>query len=161
MKTPPSADLIQKGDLKQLLALCWRFIMIYAIAGEMTIEEQQKFSGTPEEMLLQWVNSLMPPGYRVKNFSDGFKSGKGFSYIINAALLVDSQKLTTEQINKLSNKELLEKAFDIAESQLAIPRLLDAEVIQKSPDKSSIMTYVSLLRSSVHAADKMKFQVEN
>lgn len=47
-------------------------------------------------------------------------------------------------MKRASNKQRLETAFSVAESELGIARLLDAEDVDvDKPDERSIMTYVA------------------
>lgn len=49
--------------------------------------------------------------------------------------------------------ELLEGIFEMAETQLAIPQLLDVDMVLDHPNKQAIMTYVSLIRTAVEASE--------
>lgn len=154
-----SGDAIAQGNEGAVLALLWRFILQYGITGEVTIEEERKFRGTPEQILLQWVNSKLPEGLRARNFEKSFKKGVIFAHLINHALK-DEERIAGEDMQDLSPAECLDAVFDIAEKQLAIPRLIDYRDLLSKPDKHAVMTYVSLIRSSVHASEKSSSHVE-
>lgn len=125
-------------DLKMILGMIWAIILDYQIKG---VSEEQL---TAKEGLLLWCQKKTQ-GYRdvkVENFSTSWQNGLAFLALIHRHRpdLVDY-----EACQKENAKENLELAFDIAESKLGIPRLLDVEDIidVPKPDEKSVMTYVS------------------
>ncbi|KAG8539039.1 hypothetical protein GDO81_021566, partial [Engystomops pustulosus] len=80
-------------------------------------------------------------GIQIKDFGPSWRNGIAFHSMIYAIRpeLVDMDKLKGR-----SNRENLEEAFSIAESELGIPRLLDPEDVDvDKPDEKSIMTYIA------------------
>jgi len=78
---------------------------------------------------------------KVKNFTDSWTSGLAFCALINKHRpdLIDFESLDPKD-----NKGNLEKAFTIADKELDIPELLDAnEMVSYKPDEKSVMTYVA------------------
>ena len=62
------------------------------------------------------------------------------SLILPLALFVDSEMSSPSK----SNKDRLQYAFDIAEKELGIAKLLDPEDVDvENPDEKSVMTYVA------------------
>ena len=61
-------------------------------------------------------------------------------FILLLALFVDSEMSSPSK----SNKDRLQYAFDIAERELGIAKLLDPEDVDvENPDEKSVMTYVA------------------
>jgi spectrin beta len=101
---------------------------------------EKKFA---KDALFLWVQRETHgyPGVEIRDFSSSWRTGLGFNALIHAHCpdLFDYQPL-------LNNKNIdnLNHAFDIANNELGIPRLLDAEDIDNSrPDEKSIMVYVA------------------
>ncbi|XP_071454862.1 muscle-specific protein 300 kDa-like [Hetaerina americana] len=93
--------------------------------------------------LLQWVQHALPPnlGIEVRDFGTSWRDGQAFLAIIDC---IKKNLIEVESLAHATNKVRLETAFDVAEKQLGIARLLDPEDVDvPSPDEKSIMTYVA------------------
>ncbi|XP_071988617.1 calmin-like, partial [Engystomops pustulosus] len=102
-----------------------------------------KIQGSAKKALLRWVQYTAAKrlGIQIKDFGPSWRNGIAFHSMIYAIRpeLVDMDKLKGR-----SNRENLEEAFSIAESELGIPRLLDPEDVDvDKPDEKSIMTYIA------------------
>uniref|UniRef100_A0A8C9F0Q7 Calponin-homology (CH) domain-containing protein n=1 Tax=Pavo cristatus TaxID=9049 RepID=A0A8C9F0Q7_PAVCR len=80
-------------------------------------------------------------GIEIKDFGQSWRSGVAFHSIIHA---IRPDLVDMEKVKGRSNRENLEEAFTLAETELGIPRLLDPEDVNvDKPDEKSIMTYVA------------------
>ncbi|XP_035761763.1 nesprin-2a, partial [Neolamprologus brichardi] len=103
-----------------------------------------RFRVSAKKALLLWVREQCHKAgcsVNVKDFKASWRSGVVFLAILYALRpdLVDLSKARTR-----SNRQNLEEAFRIAEKELRIPRLLEADDVDvRDPDEKSIMTYVA------------------
>lgn len=80
-------------------------------------------------------------GLEIRDFGSSWRDGIAFLAIIDA---IKANLINLAEMKKASNRARLETAFDIAESELGITRLLDPEDVDVAkPDEKSIMTYVA------------------
>lgn len=80
-------------------------------------------------------------GIEVKDFGASWRDGIAFLAIIDA---IKANLINLAELRKESNRTRLETAFDVAEKDLGITRLLDPEDVDvPKPDEKSIMTYVA------------------
>lgn len=92
--------------------------------------------------LLQWVRSIVTRfGIDVRDFGGSWRDGKAFLALICA---IRPDVFDWSNVHLMTSRERLLAAFDIAESELGIPKLLDAEDVDVlNPDEKSVMTYVA------------------
>lgn len=132
------AEEIVDGNLKMTLGMIWTIILRFAIQ-DITVDE---FSA--KEGLLLWCQRKTAPykNVNVQNFHMSFKDGLAFCALIHRHRpdLIDYEKLSKD--DPMYN---LNYAFEVAEKELDIPKMLDAEdmVNQVKPDERAVMTYVS------------------
>ena len=80
-------------------------------------------------------------GVEVRDFGSSWRDGIAFLAIIDA---IKSNLINLAAMRQATNKTRLETAFNVAESELGIARLLDPEDVDVAqPDEKSIMTYVA------------------
>ena len=108
--------------------------------------EVQKFSADTQE-LLRWCKKRTADydNVKVENFSSSWQDGLAFNALIHKHFpeLINYNALNpNDPIGNLNN------AFDIAERELGVPKLLDAVDIANSPDEKSVITYVARLRQA-------------
>ncbi|XP_051920528.1 plectin isoform X25 [Hippocampus zosterae] len=150
-------DDIADGNPKLTLGLIWTIILHFQVSSSISDIQVngQSEDMTAKEKLLLW-SQRMTDGYqglRCDNFSTSWRDGKLFNAVIHKHYprLIDMGKVYHQ-----SNLQNLEQAFNVAEKDLGVTRLLDPEDVDvPHPDEKSIITYVSSLydvmpRAAVH-----------
>lgn len=97
----------------------------------------------PKKSLLSWVSKTIPNdlGIEVRDFGASWRDGYAFMGLINA---IDENLIDIENYRNASNKSRLQTSFNVAETELGIPRLLDPDDVDlPKPDERSVMTYVA------------------
>lgn len=145
------AEDIVDGNEKLVLGMIWIIILRF------TISEISEGDLSAKEGLLLWCQRKTT-GYKdvnVKDFTFSWQDGLAFCALIHRHRpdLIDFN-----QLNKSNKAENLEKAFEVAEKHLNIPRLLDVEDIADiaKPDERSVMTYVAQYFHAFSSADKVE-----
>ncbi|RKP09304.1 calponin homology domain-containing protein [Thamnocephalis sphaerospora] len=132
------AEDITDGNTKLILGLIWTIILRFTIA------EISQEGLTAKEGLLLWCQRKTANYHdvNVRDFTFSWADGLAFCALIHCHRpdLLDYHSL--DKSDRHANTAL---AFEVAESQLGIPKLLDvADVCDMAkPDERSIMTYVA------------------
>ncbi|XP_043493138.1 spectrin beta chain, non-erythrocytic 5 isoform X1 [Polistes fuscatus] len=155
------AEDIVDGNPRLILGLIWTIILRFQIQEiEIDVDEENDSSEkkSAKDALLLWCQRKTNgyPGVNIQDFTGSWRSGLGFNALIHAHRpdLVNWSEL---QQNK--NIDNLNYAFDVANSELGIPRLLDAEDVDTArPDEKSIITYVA---SYYHTFARMKNEIKS
>ncbi|XP_031782461.2 spectrin beta chain, non-erythrocytic 1 isoform X3 [Nasonia vitripennis] len=155
------AEDIVDGNPRLILGLIWTIILRFQIQEiEIDVDEENESSEkkSAKDALLLWCQRKTNgyPGVNIQDFTGSWRSGLGFNALIHAHRpdLVNWSDL--QQTKHIDN---LNYAFDVANSELGIPRLLDAEDVDTArPDEKSIMTYVA---SYYHTFARMKNEIKS
>ncbi|XP_025834538.1 nesprin-1 isoform X2 [Agrilus planipennis] len=160
-----SSDLVD-GRPAVVLGLIWTIILYFQIeenskvleylgpwestsslesAGTLSssTKDKEKWKQGARKTLLQWVSNALPSdcGVDVRDFGASWRDGIAFLALIDA---IKANLINLAELKKASNRTRLETAFDVAEKDLGITRLLDPEDVDvPRPDEKSIMTYVA------------------
>ncbi|CAF0712702.1 unnamed protein product [Brachionus calyciflorus] len=113
--------------------------------GKITTDGMNQDEMNAQQKLLNWCQENLK-GYdsiRVKDFSTSWRDGKALLAILNRHR---PDKISFIDSYLRSNLENLKIAFDFAETELGVTKLLDPEDVDTDhPDEKSIMTYISML----------------
>lgn len=133
---------IVDGNSRLTLGLIWTIILRFQIQEITVVEEEGQATRSAKDALLLWCQ-MKTAGYHnvnVRNFTTSWRDGLAFNAIIHKhrADLIQYDKLSKS--NAIYN---LDHAFDMAEKEFGLVKLLDAEdVFVDQPDEKSIITYV-------------------
>ncbi|XP_053697591.1 spectrin beta chain, non-erythrocytic 1 isoform X2 [Sabethes cyaneus] len=150
------AEDIVDHNPRLILGLIWTIILRFQIQEiEIDVDEENESSEkkSAKDALLLWCQRKTQ-GYQnvhITDFTNSWRSGLGFNALIHSHRpdLFDYNSLPPGR-----NIENLNHAFEVADRELGIPRLLDAEDIDTTrPDEKSILTYVA---SYYHTFARMK-----
>eukprot|EP00026_Physarum_polycephalum_P009635 Phypoly_transcript_09764.p1 GENE.Phypoly_transcript_09764~~Phypoly_transcript_09764.p1 ORF type:complete len:403 (+),score=111.43 Phypoly_transcript_09764:73-1281(+) len=133
-----AAEDFVDSNKKLILGFLWTLYRKYRIH---VIKEGDKSS---EEGLLLWCKNTTAgyDGVDIKSFKTGFRDGHAF---LALAHKYDPAQFNYDELNKLSPDQRLEKAFEIAEKTINIPKLLDVnEVMKGTADERALILYTSL-----------------
>ncbi|XP_077287956.1 alpha-actinin-4-like [Arctopsyche grandis] len=135
------AEDIVDGSPKLILGLIWTIILRFHIEKVPAADGEAKLT---KETLLSWCQKKTRgyPGVEIKNFTDSWRSGLGFSALIHAHC---PNLFVYNNLLHMSNIRNLKYAFEVTQTKFDIPKLLDAEDVCISKiDEKSIMTYITI-----------------
>ncbi|CAH1403532.1 unnamed protein product [Nezara viridula] len=105
--------------------------------------ERRRRPEPAKQALLKWVTNALPKdiGLEVRDFGPSWRDGLAFLAIVDA---IKKGLIDLSLLRRATNRDRLETAFDLAERELGIARLLDPEDLDvERPDEKSVMTYVA------------------
>jgi len=131
--------------------------MIWTIILRFAISDLSEEGLSAKQGLLLWCQKKTK-GYRdvdVKDFQDSFKDGLAFCALIHKHR---PDLLDYDSLSKENARENLDLAFDVAEKNLGVPKLLDTEDMLSlpRPDERSVMTYCAALYKVFSQYDKVE-----
>uniref|UniRef100_A0A8C3CFJ2 Spectrin beta chain n=1 Tax=Cairina moschata TaxID=8855 RepID=A0A8C3CFJ2_CAIMO len=147
-----SHDIVD-GNHRLTLGLVWTIILRFQIQDISVETEDNKEKKSAKDALLLWcqMKTAGYPNVNVHNFTTSWRDGLAFNAIIHKHRpdLVDMEAL--RRCNAHYN---LQSAFNLAERELGLTKLLDPEDVNvDQPDEKSIITYVATF---YHYFSKMK-----
>uniref|UniRef100_A0AAY5EH14 Spectrin beta chain n=1 Tax=Electrophorus electricus TaxID=8005 RepID=A0AAY5EH14_ELEEL len=147
-----SHDIVD-GNHRLTLGLIWTIILRFQIQDISVETEDNKEKKSAKDALLLWcqMKTAGYPNVNVHNFTTSWRDGLAFSAIVHKHRpdLIEFESL------KRSNAHYnLQNAFNVAEKELGLTKLLDPEDVNvDQPDEKSIITYVA---TYYHYFSKMK-----
>ncbi|XP_075048594.1 spectrin beta chain, erythrocytic-like [Mixophyes fleayi] len=143
---------IVNGNHRLILGLIWTIILRFQLQ-DIIVETTDRETHSAKDALLLWcqMKTIGYPNVNITNFTSSWKDGLAFNALIHKHR---PELINFEQLKKSNAKYNLEHAFNVANRQLGITQLLDAEdVCTENPDEKSIITYVVAF---YHYFSKMK-----
>ncbi|XP_043916434.1 spectrin beta chain, non-erythrocytic 1-like isoform X2 [Protopterus annectens] len=147
-----SHDIVD-GNHRLTLGLIWTIILRFQIQDISVETEDNKERKSAKDALLLWcqMKTAGYPNVNVHNFTTSWRDGLAFNAIVHKHRpdIIDFSTL------KKSNAHYnLQNAFNVAEKELGLTKLLDPEDVNvDQPDEKSIITYVATF---YHYFSKMK-----
>ncbi|XP_035225862.1 spectrin beta chain, non-erythrocytic 1-like isoform X1 [Stegodyphus dumicola] len=154
------AEDIVDGNPRLILGLIWTIILRFQIQEiEIDVNEDDESSEkkSAKDALLLWCQRKTAgyPGVNIQDFHVSWRNGLGFNALIHSHR---PDLINYPALHNNSNIQNLNNAFDIAQKELGIPRLLDAEDVDTNkPDEKSVITYVA---SYYHTFARMKSEMK-
>ncbi|XP_028967016.1 nesprin-1 [Galendromus occidentalis] len=102
-----------------------------------------KWKGGARKALLQWVKNAISQrfGIHVNDFGPSWRDGMAFLAIVSR---LKPSSVDLDAARDMGNRQRLDTAFNVAERELGIPKLIDSEDVDVAqPDEKSVMTYVA------------------
>lgn len=133
------AEQILEGVKQQVLGMIWCMIHKFEIQD---ISEEEL---SAREGLLLWCKKKTKgyPDVKVDNFNYSWEDGLAFAALIHKHR-PDLLNFDDMHANRENKKEVLQQVFDIAEKELDIPTLLDADdMVNYKPDDKAVMAQVA------------------
>jgi len=147
-----SEDFVDSNK-KLILGFLWTLYRKYRIA---TIKEGDKSS---EEGLLLWCKNQTAEysNVEIKSFKTGFRDGNAFLALTHK---FNPDLFSYDDESSQTPEAKLEKAFELAEKTMNVPKLLDvSEVMKGTTDERSLILYTSLYFHA-YSAQAQRLQAE-
>ncbi|CAF0847703.1 unnamed protein product [Brachionus calyciflorus] len=141
-------DEIVDGNPKLTLGLIWIIILHFQIS-EIVFTETTNHETTAKNTLMLWVNKNLQsyPNLYIKDFSHSWKNGRALLALLHQFI---PEKIDLNQMYFNDSRQNLKLAFEIAENEFKVTKLLDPEdVDSEAIDERSIFTYIASLYHSL------------
>ncbi|KAG5445777.1 Plectin [Clonorchis sinensis] len=146
------ADEIVDGNPKLTLGLIWIIILHFQVTEvlqnqtgvSVSLNTNVPVDEVAKQSLLNWCRAVTTgyPGVFVRDFSTSWLDGRGFLTLIHR---YRPELVDFHVVDRQSPAQNLELAFTLAERELHVVRLFDAEDLASTTDERSIITYIASL----------------
>ncbi|XP_063801220.1 spectrin beta chain, non-erythrocytic 2 isoform X2 [Pseudophryne corroboree] len=147
-----SHDIVD-GNHRLTLGLIWTIILRFQIQDISVETEDNKEKKSAKDALLLWcqMKTAGYPNVNVHNFTTSWRDGLAFNAIVHKHR---PDIIDFDTLKKSNAHHNLQNAFNTAERELGLTKLLDPEDVNvDQPDEKSIITYVATF---YHYFSKMK-----
>ncbi|XP_020615397.1 spectrin beta chain, erythrocytic-like [Orbicella faveolata] len=139
---------IVDGKSTPILGLIWSIILRFQVQGVMTENDSDSSvkDFQVEKKLLSWCQTSLD-GYedavKLKDFTSSWRDGLAFNAIIHTH---KPELFRFESLLQNDNRANLDHAFNVANEEFSVPKLLDpADIDVDKPDKKLIIMYLTSL----------------
>ncbi|KER25597.1 hypothetical protein T265_14174, partial [Opisthorchis viverrini] len=146
------ADEIVDGNPKLTLGLIWIIILHFQVTEvlqnqtgvSVSLNTNVPVDEVAKQSLLNWCRAVTTgyPGVFVRDFSTSWLDGRAFLTLIHR---YRPELVDFHVVDRQSPSQNLELAFTLAERELHVVRLFDAEDLVSTTDERSIITYIASL----------------
>ncbi|XP_063713472.1 spectrin beta chain, non-erythrocytic 5-like isoform X4 [Symsagittifera roscoffensis] len=150
-----ASDIVD-GNKRLILGLIWTIILRFQIqqivfeeqiVQETAPEQESSVKKSAKESLLLWCQKQVEPydNVDIRNFDKSWQDGLAFNALLHSRR---PDLVNYDSLDPNNAEWNLRHAFDSAENEMNIPRLIDPEDVVTRPDEKSIMTYVAQIYST-------------
>eukprot|EP00300_Choanocystis_sp_HF-7_P037085 c5307_g1_i1.p1 GENE.c5307_g1_i1~~c5307_g1_i1.p1 ORF type:complete len:1022 (+),score=272.73 c5307_g1_i1:48-3068(+) len=159
------AEAVVDGNKKLLLGMVWQLIHHFRINNiKFTDEKGQKSQSSGEEALLYWSQQATEDydSVQITDFTSSWQDGLAFCAILDHFFPAEFDFMAYK--NDYTPLARLSQAFEFAEAELNVPKLLDPNDLvddKTVTNAHSVILYVAMLQANIQARlDALRLEQE-
>ena len=147
-----SNDIVD-GNTKLVLALIHSLMYKYQVCKAMSDDRNVIDKNTPmtvvEKQLIDWLNSILYNSQPViTNITNDWTNGEHLKNLVHYFLPHNFEQVF-ESMNSMNPTEKIAECIKLADQELKIPKILEAQDIFNGPDQFSMLAYLSYYRMAI------------
>lgn len=142
-------DIVAKKE-KQIVIALWNILRTVLLRG-LGQDDDNNGKMTFRERLLKYFSENFP-NLQITDFWKCWQDGVAFCHVVNRLC---PGKIDVKSLKAKNKQANLQEAFDIAQWELGIPRMLEPDEMQsKASNEKACMNYISMLLSAAQSAEQ-------